>query len=109
MPQPPAKRPKTSLANPPSIDAALYGNIGRYAGAAVLTVFEQIGGVNRMAEWAEENPSEFYKGPFAKIISAPKEINVTGKLTIEDAVRALDAEEGVGYTVVEDAEVEEDE
>lgn len=109
MAQPPAKRPRTSLANPPAIDAALYGNIGRYAGAAVLTVFEQIGGINRMAQWAEENPNDFYKGPFAKIISAPKEINVTGKLTIEDAVKALDLEEGVGYTTVEDAEVEGDE
>jgi hypothetical protein len=102
MAQPPAKRKATQLYSPPAIDAALYHHVGKYAGAAVLTVFEQIGGVDRMAAWAEENPSEFYKGPFAKIISSPKEISVTGKVTIEEAVKALDLEEGVGYTVVED-------
>jgi hypothetical protein len=89
---------------PPSVDAALYASVGRYAGAAVLTVFEQVGGIEAMADWAKENPTDFYKGPFAKIISAPKEINVTGKISIEDAVRALDLEEGVDYTVVEPEE-----
>ena len=102
MASPPANRKATNLAMPPSIDAALYSNVGRYAGAAVLTVFEQIGGVQAMSEWAQKNPSEFYKGPFAKIISSPKEISVTGRVTIEEAVKALDLEEGVGYTVVED-------
>lgn len=85
---------------PPAIDAALYANVGRYSGAAVLTVFEQIGGINAMADWATENPGEFYKGPFAKIISAPRQVEVTGKISIEEAVRALDLEEGRDYAVV---------
>lgn len=112
MPPPPAKRSSKPLATPPSIDAALYANVGRYAGAVVLTVFEQMGGTDRMAEWADENPGEFYKSIFTKVISAPRQVEVTGKVTIEEAVRMLDLQEGTGYTVVnessEDGEVEED-
>lgn len=102
MPPAPTKRRPNNPATPPSIDAALYSNIGRYSGAVVLTVFEQIGGVTAMADWAKENPTDFYKSVFTKVISAPKEVNITGKLTIEDAVKALDLEEGTGYTIVDD-------
>jgi hypothetical protein len=101
MPPPPAKRQPKHLANPPAIDPALYANIGRHSGAVVLTVFEQIGGVARMAEWADENPGEFYTKMFTKIISSPRQVEVTGKVTIEEAVKALDLEEGSGYDVVE--------
>lgn len=100
MAQVPAKRKRTALFNPPSVDAALYAGVGRYAGAVVLTVFEQMGGTDRMAEWADENPGEFYKSIFTKVISAPRQVEVTGKVTIEEAVKMLDLEEGVGYTVV---------
>lgn len=108
LPQPPAKTKHKTLAMPPSIDAALYANVGRYSGAVVLTVFEQIGGADRMAEWADENPGEFYGKLFTKVISSPKSVEVTGKVTIEEAVKMLDLQEGSDYTVVEDAEVEEE-
>jgi len=109
MAKPPAHRKATGpLANIPAIDPALYANVGRYAGAAVMTVFEQIGGTTRMAEWAEENPTDFYKSVFTKLINTPKSVEVSGRISIEEAVRALDMEEGIDYTVVEDAEVEED-
>jgi hypothetical protein len=101
MAKPPAVRKAQQLAMPPSIDAALYANVGRYAGAAVLTVFEQVGGVQRMTEWADENPGEFYKSIFTKIVSSPRQVEVSGKISIEDAVKSLDLEEGSGYTVVE--------
>jgi hypothetical protein len=97
MPKPPATRSQRQLANIPSVAADLYANVGRYAGAAVLTVFEQIGGTDKMAEWAEENPSDFYKSVFTKIISSPKTVEVSGRVTIEDAIKALDMEEGVDY------------
>ena len=71
-------------------------------------MFEQIGGTTRMAEWAEENPTDFYKSVFTKLINTPKSVEVSGRISIEEAVRALDMEEGIDYTVVEDAEVEED-
>jgi hypothetical protein len=110
MAQVPAKRRQTALFSPPAIDSALYASVGKYAGAAVLTVFEQVGGVQRMTEWADENPGEFYKSIFTKIVSSPRQVEVTGKVTIEDAVKALDLEEGSGYTVVEpeDADISEE-
>lgn len=106
MPPPPAKRRSQAVA-PVAIDPALYANIGRYAGSVVMGVFEQIGGQNRMAEWADENPTEFYKSIFTKVISAPRQVEVTGKVTIEEAVKALDLAEGDGYHVVEDGDISE--
>jgi hypothetical protein len=96
------------LANIPAIDPALYANLPRYAGSVVMTVFEQIGGTRRMAEWADENPSDFYTKLFPKLISTPKDVNVSGKVSIEEAVRILDAEQGVDYNVIEDAQIEEE-
>jgi hypothetical protein len=89
---------KRDLAKPVAVDPDMYANIGRYAGAVVLTVFEQIGGVQRMAEWADENPADFFTKSFGKIITAPKQVEVTGSIRIEDAIKALDAEEGRDYT-----------
>lgn len=110
MAKPPAPRKASGpLAAIPAIDPALYMNMSKYAGSAVMTVFEQIGGTNRMAEWADENPGDFYTKLFPKIISAPKEVNVSGRISIEDAVKMLDAEEGVDYTNVEDAHFTEEE
>lgn len=110
MPPPPAKRKNSALAQPVAIDPALYANIGRHSGAVVLTVFEQIGGAQKMAEWAEENQGDFYTKIFTKIISSPRQVEVTGKVTIEDAVKALDMEEGTDYHDVppEDADYTEE-
>lgn len=110
MPKPPATRKQAAanpLANIPSIDSALYANVGRYAGATVLTVFEQIGGVNRMAEWADENPGEFYTKMLGKVISSPKEVQVSGTVNFRQVLETLDLEAGKDYTDVEDAQVEE--
>lgn len=99
-----ARAPKSArgrLSQPPSVDAALYANVGRYAGNVVLSVFEQIGGVDAMADWAEENPTDFYTKTFSKIITAPKQIEVGGTITLEEAVKALDLQEGKDYHVVE--------
>ncbi len=89
---------KNNLASPIAVDTEMYANIGRYAGAAVLTVFEQIGGINRMAEWADENPEAFFTKSFSKIITAPKQVEHTGTVRIEDAIRALEAEEHKDYS-----------
>lgn len=93
-----SKNRRLDLSKPIEVDPTLYANIGRYAGAVVLTVFEQIGGVQRMAEWADENPEAFYTKSFAKIITAPKQVEHTGVVRIEDAIKALDAEEGRDYS-----------
>jgi hypothetical protein len=53
------------------------GSINKFTGIArdnVAQVFEQIGGIDRMAQWAEDNPTEFYKH-YARLIP----LEVTGK------------------------------
>ena len=89
---------KNLLAQPIVVDTEMYANVGRYAGAAILTVFERIGGIDRMAEWAEENPEAFFTKSFSKIVTAPKQVEHTGTVRIEDAIRALEAEEGKDYS-----------
>lgn len=104
MPSPPAKKKSGPLSKIPHIDSALYQNIGKYHGVAVLTAFEQIGGVQRLTEWADENPSEFYTKIWGKTISTPKEIQVSGTVSIEQAIKALDAEELTPYPDAVDAD-----
>lgn len=90
-----------AVAETPSVDAQLYANIGRYAGNVVMAVFQEVGGVEAMADWAEENPTDFYTKLFPKVITAPKQIEVGGTITLEEAVKALDLAEGTDYHVVE--------
>lgn len=111
MAKPPARR-NSALSNVPHIDPALYSNVGRHAGAVVMTVFEQVGGVKAMAAWAEENPTDFYTKLFPKIINTPKQLEVSGKISVEEIIKTLDMEEGTDYTMApdaaEDADYEED-
>ncbi len=105
MAQVPAVRRQnqTALSLPPSVSAELYAGVGRYAGAAVLTAFEQLGGIDGLVEWAGrtgENEEAFYTRIFTKIVSSPKQVEVSGTLRIEEAIKALDLHEGSGYTVV---------
>lgn len=93
---------RNSLSSPVSVDAAIYANVGRYAGSVVLSVFEQMGGIDGMTDWAEENPTEFYTKLFPKIITAPKQVEISGTLTLEEAVKALELSEGDGFTVVDE-------
>lgn len=44
--------------------------------AILEAVHEDIGGLEKMREWAEENPTEFYK-LWAKLL--PKDVTVSGK------------------------------
>lgn len=89
--------PQTGLAIPPAVDAALYANVGRYAGAVVMTAFETIGGVERLAHWADQNPADFYTKVFTKTITKPQQLEVSGTISIEEAVKMLDMQEGVDY------------
>jgi len=85
----------------PTIGADFYANVGKYAGVAVLSVFEQIGGVQRMAEWADANPGDFYTKTFSRIVTSPRQVEHTGTIRIEEAIKALEAEtvpyEELGY------------
>ena len=82
----------------PMISAEQYQHVGRYAGAIVLSVFEQIGGAPRMASWADSNPTDFYTKLFPKMISRSQQVDVSGTLTIDDAITRLERMEEAEYT-----------
>ena len=65
-------------------------NAGRYSRAAVIMAFEMNGGIQGFAEWAEENPSEFYTKLFGKLIG--RETEVTKADDVEDLLSVLDGE-----------------
>lgn len=70
-------------------DGSLYGHVGKYAGSVVMTVFEEMGGVERMVAWAENNQEAFYTKIFTKIIAKPVEHSVSDG--VESLLERLDA------------------
>lgn len=50
--------------------------LGRVAKDTIAQVFEDIGGISRMAEWAQENPTAFY-GIYAKLL--PLQVDGAGE------------------------------
>lgn len=97
-------KPSRDLAKIPMISAESYQHAGRYAGAIVLSCFEQIGGLTRMAAWADSNPTDFFTKLFPKMISRSQQVDVSGTLTIDDAITRLEnTVDGDFEEVVEDA------
>lgn len=82
--------PTRDLARLPMISAEQYQHVGRFAGALVMSCFEQIGGLPRMAQWADDNPTDFYTKLFPKMISRSQQVDVSGTLTIDDAISRLE-------------------
>jgi len=82
--------PTRDLAKLPMISAEQYQHVGRYAGALVMSCFAQIGGIDRMAQWADHNPTDFYTKLFPKMISRSTQVDVSGTLTIDDAINRLE-------------------
>lgn len=83
-------QPTRDLARIPMISAEQYQHVGRFAGALVLSTFEMIGGLPRMAQWADDNPTDFYTKLFPKMISRSQQVDVSGTLTIDDAISRLE-------------------
>ncbi len=83
-------QPTRDLARLPMISAEQYQHVGRFAGALVLSCFEQIGGLPRMASWADSNPTDFYTKLFPKMISRSQQVDVSGTLTLDDAINRLE-------------------
>lgn len=71
------------------------------ANNAVHDVYDLIGGVPRMAIWADENPGEFYAKIWARTIQTQQQTEHSGEITIRTAVprTAIDGD----YTDVTDA------
>lgn len=82
--------PPRDLARLPMISAEQYQHAGRYAGAVVMSVFHQIGGPARMASWADQNPTDYFTKIFSKMISRSQQVDVSGTLTIDDAITRLE-------------------
>lgn len=83
-------QPPRDLARLPMISAEQYQHVGRFAGALVMSCFEQIGGLPRMAAWADGNPTDFYTKLFPKMISRSQQVDISGTLTIDDAITRLE-------------------
>lgn len=95
-------QPTRDLARLPMISAEAYQHVGRFAGALVMSCFEQIGGLPRMAAWADSNPTDFYTKLFPKMISRSQQVDVSGTLTIDDAISRLEHMNEAEFTEVYD-------
>lgn len=82
--------PTRDLARLPMISAEQYQHVGRFAGALVMSCFEQMGGLPRMVTWADGNPTDFYTKLFPKMISRSQQVDVSGTITIDDAISRLE-------------------
>lgn len=83
--------PRKQVDRLPVISGETYQHVGRYAGAVVISVFEQIGGVSRMTTWADSNPNEFYTKLFPKMIQRSTSVDISGNITIDDAIARLES------------------
>lgn len=86
----PEKTPSRTVAQMPQISGEAYQHVGRYAGAVVMACFEQMGGLQRMSSWAETNPTDFYTKLFPKLIQRSAQVDVSGTVTIDDAIARLE-------------------
>jgi hypothetical protein len=84
------QQPTRDIARLPMISAEQYQHVGRFAGALVMSCFEQMGGLPRMTNWADQNPTDFYTKLFPKMISRSQQVDVSGTLTIDDAITRLE-------------------
>lgn len=87
-------------------DGGVIQHTGRHAREAVLTAFYMIGGVNRLADWADKNPGDFFGKLLPKIIT--REVDVNASEGVEELLRQLDAKtiNGTATRVDEDDERE---
>lgn len=99
---PPPPAPSRPAPSPPDvINGEIYRAVGKYARGAVLYAFERIGGPDGLANWAVENPDDFYTKLFPKIITRETEVQHTR--SVDELSTLLDAD----YEV-EEAEIVED-
>jgi len=91
------KTPGRVVANMPQISGEAYQHVGRYAGAVVMACFEQIGGLARMQTWADSNPTDFFTKLFPKLVQRSAQVDVSGVVTIDDAISRLEAQPIQGH------------
>lgn len=82
--------PVRAVSRIPVISADQYSHVGKYAGALVLACFEQIGGLDRMAAWADSNYTDFATKLLPKVIQRSTAVEHSGNITIDDAITRLE-------------------
>jgi len=92
--------PIRAVSRVPMISADQYSHVGKYAGALVLACFEQIGGLDRMAVWADQNYSDFATKLLPKVIQRSTAVDVSGSITIDDAISRLERMEEAEFTEI---------
>lgn len=74
-------------------DGEFFARVGRkYLKNAGVAVFHMLGGVERMAKWADENPDDFYTKIYPKLLD--KTVEVHDMRSIEDVISELDEVSG---------------
>ena len=84
--------PRDAVANLQAISAEGYSHVGRYAGAAVLAVFEMTGGAERMARWADDHYGDYATKVFPKLIQRSQSVEHSGTVTLDDAITRLESQ-----------------
>ena len=82
--------PRKDVEGLPIISGEAYQHLGRASGALVLSAFEMIGGLTRFANWADSNPTDFYTKLFPKLIQRSQSVDISGSVTIDDAIARLE-------------------
>lgn len=92
------------MPRPPSLPTVgphgeLMQSAGKRSRQLVMDAFEMIGGVERFAQWASDNPDDFYTKLFTKTITTESEVNhthgvesVLDELTEAEEAGIIDAE-----------------
>lgn len=93
--------PRPSVPDASRGDGVIMHAAGKYARAAVLGVFHQLGGEDGMAAWARENETDFYTKLFPKIITKEVE-DVQAADSLEKLLSRLDDEDDVIDVEAED-------
>lgn len=70
------QRPKKVMPVSPGRPKGVPNKLSRIAKDTIAQVFEDIGGVENMAGWAKENPTQFYQ-IYAKLL--PLQVNGAGE------------------------------
>jgi hypothetical protein len=77
---------------PPAIMSTPDGmmDTARYSRLAILEVFERIGGIDRLAEVADENPKWYFEKMFRATVQ-PEKIEVAKEKSVAEILAELDA------------------
>jgi hypothetical protein len=72
--------------DPAKLDESRKSPAGRRAANAVSDAFDLIGGVPRLAVWADENPTDFYTKIWNRSIQTNQQVEHSGELVIRTAI-----------------------